>query len=45
MALAVELETLAKQYWHFQQFEGGVILSDEQIAETAAAMKLQDYGG
>jgi L-fuculose-phosphate aldolase len=32
---AVELETLAKQYFHSLQMPGGpVILSDEEIAET-----------
>lgn len=45
MWLAVELETLAKQYWHVLQLGDGVVLSDEQVAETAEAMKLQGYGG
>jgi L-fuculose-phosphate aldolase len=36
---AVELETLAKQYYHSLLIGGPVILTDEQIAETAAAMK------
>lgn len=41
---AVELETLAKQYYHSLLIGGPVILSDEQIAETAAAMKGYGYG-
>jgi L-fuculose-phosphate aldolase len=41
---AVELETLAKQYWHSLLIGGPVILSDEQIAETAGAMKSSGYG-
>ena len=41
---AVELETLAKQYYHSLLIGGPVILSDEQIAETAAAMKSYGYG-
>ncbi|KQT57363.1 MULTISPECIES: class II aldolase/adducin family protein [unclassified Aureimonas] len=36
MWLAVELETIAKQYYYSLQIEGGpVILSDAEIAETA----------
>lgn len=36
MWLAVELETIAKQYYYALQIEGGpVILSDDDIAETA----------
>src|SRR3954469_15310748 len=42
MWAAVELETLAKQYYHSLLIGGPVILTDEQIAETAAAM--QGYG-
>jgi len=41
---AVELETLAKQYYHALLIGGPVILSDEQIAETAGAMKSSGYG-
>ena len=36
MWLAVELETLARQYWHSLLIGGPVLLSDAQIAETAA---------
>ena len=43
MWLAVELETLAKQYWHSLLVGGPVLLSDAQIAETAA--KIDRYGG
>lgn len=42
MWLAVELETLARQYWHSLQIGGPVLLSPEQIAETAA--KFGGYG-
>ena len=42
MWAAVELETLAKQYYHSLLIGGPTILTDEQIAETAAAM--QGYG-
>jgi L-fuculose-phosphate aldolase len=41
---AVELETLAKQYYHSLLIGGPAILTDEQIAETAAAMKSYGYG-
>jgi L-fuculose-phosphate aldolase len=41
---AVELETLAKQYYHSLLIGGPVILSEEQIAETASAMKSSGYG-
>jgi L-fuculose-phosphate aldolase len=41
---AVELEALAKQYYHSLLIGGPVILTDEQIAETAAAMKSYGYG-
>jgi L-fuculose-phosphate aldolase len=41
---AVELETLARQYYHSLLIGGPVILSDEQIAETANAMKSSGYG-
>ena len=40
---AVELETLARQYYHSLLIGGPVILTDEQIAETAAAMKGYGY--
>lgn len=36
MALAVELETLASQYYHALLIGGPVLLSDEQIEETRA---------
>jgi erythritol kinase len=42
MWLAVELETIARQYWHSLQIGGPVLLSEEQIAETAA--KFEGYG-
>ena len=42
--LAVELETIAKQYYHTLLIGGPVILTEEQIAETAAAMKGGGYG-
>ena len=35
MWLAVELETIAKQYYHTLLIGGPVLLSDEQIADTA----------
>lgn len=41
---AVELETLAKQYYHSLLIGGPVLLTDEQIEETAAAMKSYGYG-
>jgi L-fuculose-phosphate aldolase len=41
---AVELETLARQYYHSLLIGGPVILTDEQIAETAKAMKSSGYG-
>lgn len=37
MWLAVELETLARQYYHALLIGGPVLLSDAEIAETAAA--------
>lgn len=37
MWLAVELETLARQYYYTLQIGGPTILSDQAIAETAAA--------
>lgn len=41
---AVELETLARQYYHSLLIGGPVILTDAQIAETAKAMKSSGYG-
>ena len=38
MWYAVELETLARQYWQSLQIGGPVLLSDAEIAETQAAM-------
>jgi L-fuculose-phosphate aldolase len=34
MWLAVELETIARQYWHSLQIGGPVLLTDAEIAET-----------
>ena len=42
MWLAVELETVARQYWYSLLIGGPVLLDDAQIAETAA--KLAGYG-
>lgn len=39
MWFAVELETLARQYYHTLLIGGAVMMSDAQIAETAAGMK------
>lgn len=39
---AVELETLARQHYHAMLIGGAVVLTDEEVAETAAAM--QGYG-
>jgi L-fuculose-phosphate aldolase len=44
MWLAVELETLARQYWHSLQIGGPVLLSEAEIAETAAKFAA-GYGG
>ncbi|MEM8878867.1 MAG: class II aldolase/adducin family protein [Pseudomonadota bacterium] len=38
MWYAVELETLARQYWQSLQIGGPVLLSDKEIEETKAAM-------
>ena len=38
MWLAVELETIARQYFHSLLIGGPVILSDEQIADTVAGI-------
>ena len=49
MWLAVELETLARQYYHSLLIGGPVLLSDEAIAETAKAFGSyglqEDYKG
>jgi len=46
MWMAVELETLCKQYYHALLIGGGVVLSSAQIEETADAMRRQaGYGG
>lgn len=42
MWYAVELETLARQYWQSLQIGGPVLLSDDEIEETRAAMA--NYG-
>jgi len=42
MWFAVELETLARQYYHSLLIGGSVLLSEAEIAETAQAM--QGYG-
>jgi L-fuculose-phosphate aldolase len=42
MWLAVELETIARQYYHSLLIGGPVLLSEDEIA--AAAVKLQTYG-
>jgi L-fuculose-phosphate aldolase len=42
MWYAVELETLARQYWQSLQIGGPVLLSDQEIDETKAAMA--NYG-
>lgn len=39
MWFAVELETLAKQFYHTLLIGGAVIMTDRQIEETAAGMK------
>ncbi|ABI63055.1 L-fuculose phosphate aldolase [Granulibacter bethesdensis CGDNIH1] len=40
--LGVELETLARQYWHSLQIGGPVLLSPRELAETRA--RFQGYG-
>jgi L-fuculose-phosphate aldolase len=42
MWLAVELEAIAKQYWHSLQCGGPVLLTDAEIA--AAAARFSNYG-
>lgn len=44
MWLAVELETLARQYWHALQIGGPVLLSEREIAEAAEKFGLTGYG-
>lgn len=44
MAAAVELETLARQYWHALQIGGGQVLSDAQVEETAEMIRSLGYG-
>ena len=42
MWLAVELETIARQYYNSLLIGGPILLTDAQIAETAA--KFKNYG-
>ena len=42
MWLAVELETLARQYWQSLQIGGPVLLSDAEVADAAA--RFGSYG-
>ena len=44
MWLAVELETLARQYWHTLQIGGPVLLSDEDVREAAEKFGVTGYG-
>ncbi|MEM1316540.1 MAG: class II aldolase/adducin family protein [Pseudomonadota bacterium] len=44
MWLAVELETLARQYWGAKLFGGEVVLSNAEVAEAAEAMASRGYG-
>ena len=44
MWLAVELETLARQYWHALQIGGPVLLSDEEVREAAEKFGVTGYG-
>jgi len=44
MWLAVELETLARQYWHVLQIGGPVVLSDDEVREAADKFGVTDYG-
>ncbi|MEO1689240.1 MAG: class II aldolase/adducin family protein [Pseudomonadota bacterium] len=44
MWLAVELETLARQYWGARLFGGEAVLSDAEVAEAAEAMAARGYG-
>lgn len=44
MWLAVELETLARQYWHALQIGGPVLLSDEEVRQAAEKFGVTGYG-
>ncbi|MFO1169272.1 MAG: class II aldolase/adducin family protein, partial [Rhodoblastus sp.] len=44
MWLAVELETLARQYWHVLQVGGPVLLSDEEVRQAAEKFGVSGYG-
>jgi L-fuculose-phosphate aldolase len=45
MALAVELETLARQHYQALLIGGGHVLSDAQVQETAEMIARLNYGG
>lgn len=44
MWLAVELETLARQYWHALQIGGPVLLSEEEVRQAAEKFGVTGYG-
>lgn len=44
MWLAIELETLARQYWHALQIGGPVLLTGEQVAEAGDKFVGAGYG-
>jgi L-fuculose-phosphate aldolase len=44
MWLAVELETLARQYWHALQIGEPVLLSDEEVRQAAEKFGVTGYG-
>lgn len=44
MWLAVELETLARQYWHALQIGKPVLLTKKQVAEAAEKFGVTGYG-
>lgn len=44
MWLAVELETLARQYWHALQIGGPALLSDEEVRQAAEKFGVTGYG-
>ena len=44
MWLAVELETLARQYWHALQIGGPVLLSAEEVRQAAEKFGVTGYG-
>ena len=44
MWLAVELETLARQYWHALQIGKPVLLSDREVREAAEKFGVTGYG-